>query len=64
MKVTAKSNIKYGDVWYHAGDVLDVEQKDIASFGNLIVVEKPEKPINEPKDEPKTKLMPKAKDKE
>ena len=40
MKATAKSNIKYNDTWYHAGDVFEVNTKDIASFGNLIEIEK------------------------
>lgn len=55
MKVTAKSNIKYDGVWYHAGDVIEVDSKDIESFGNLIDKPKEEKVIVEEKPD-KTKL--------
>ena len=45
MKATAKGNIKYNGVWYHAGNVIDIEPKDIPSFGNLIEIEKMEEKV-------------------
>lgn len=42
MKVKAKTNIKYGDEWFFTGTTFDVNEADLASFGDLVeVVEKP-----------------------
>lgn len=49
MKATAKSNIKHKGVWYSAGDVFEIDSKEVESFGGLIEVTKQELP--KPKEE-------------